>query len=394
MKILFLTPRLLYPVNRGDKVRPYGFAKELAKHHELSLISFIQRDEERAYLGNLKDIFCRIEVVPLRSWQSNLNMLLRLPSITPLVVCGWRSGAMQRKVQQILGENKFDVIYVYGLRMAQYTCKIKQSYRILDLCDSLSLFLKRMLHHARFYLKPIFLREWLTLKRYEPYVAKQFDECWFISSMDRDSIPALVANPRVFIIPNGVDTDHFAPDPVPSAPKDIVFVGYMGVESVDAVTFFYHQVFPKVRYEVPEAHFRIVGANPPRQVRQLAGDSSISVEGFVEDLPAVYHQAAVAVAPMRFSVGMQNKVLEAMATEIPVVTTAQCNEGIGATHGKELFVCDNAEEFTATLIRLLRDGDLRHRVGSEARAFVQRRFTWSKVVDRIEQVSMLIGAPK
>jgi len=385
MNILFLTPRFPYPLDRGDKIRPYHFARVLAKHHKLSLLSFLH-DEERDYVHSVDDLFDQVDVVPLTSWQTKRNMLLHVAGTKPLLVCGWTSMAMRDKLDGLLARNRFDIVYVYGLRMSQYIDCAEGSYKVLDLCDSLALLLLRMLKHAKLYKKPLVLREWLTVRRYEQHVASQADECWFTSSVDKESMHGLSVGHKVFLIPNGVDTEYFAPGPAAAGAKDISFVGYMGVESVDAVTYFCRDVFPKVRREVPEARFRIVGANPPKQVRCLANDASISVEGYVDDLRAIYRQTAVAVAPVRFSVGVQNKVLEAMSMGIPVVATPEGNGGIGATNGKELFVCGNAGDYADAVIRLLQNESLRQRVGREARVFIQRRFRWSRVAERIEGI--------
>lgn len=392
MKILFITPRLPYPPDRGDKVRVYNFAKALSKKHSLSLASLIQTESELEYEDNLQEIFVNVELTMLKSWKANLNMLLHLCSPLPLQVCRFSSRKMRNKVRKIVKEKNFDLIYAFHLRSAQYVRRLQSTkpYKVLDLTDSVSLLLQRMLSHTRIYLKPIYYREWITTQRYERQITHQFDECWFISNVDKEAVKEISSSSKIAIVPNGVDTEYFAPPKSKPDEKNLLFVGYMGLESVDAVLFFYKKIFPIIREKVPSAKFYIVGANPPKKITKLRENKDIIVTGFVEDLRPYYDNSAVMVAPMRFVVGVQNKILEAMAMEVPVVTTHFGNEGIGACPEKEIFVADNPKEFANYIINLLRNEKLRKKIGKNARKFVKERFTWGKVVNKVDEISEIL----
>jgi sugar transferase (PEP-CTERM/EpsH1 system associated) len=386
LKILFITPRLPFPPNRGDRLRYFNFARVISKKHSVSLLSFIQSEEEIKYAEDFKGIFENIETVLLKPCKSHLNMILRLFSKLPLQVSYFYSKKMWGKVEETLKRERFDVIYAFHLRMAPYVSEIDGIYKVLDFTDAVSLFLRRMIKHRNLFLRPILYREYLSTRWYQSYIAKRFDECWLISTIDRDAMDMSGSIFNIALVPNGIDVDYFKPGLSENRDKNILFVGYMGIESIDAVLYFYEEIFPLVRREIPKAKFYIVGADPPKKIIKLTRDKNVVVTGFVDDLRTYYGMASVLIAPMRFVVGMQNKILEAMAMEVPVVTSSLGNEGIDAQHEKELFIADDPENFAKYIINLLKNKELRIEIGKNARKYVSNKFNWNAVVDRMNLI--------
>ncbi len=391
MKILFVTPRFPYPPDRGDRVRVYNFARALSKKHSLFLLSFIQSREELKNLEELETIFDGTTTILLKAWKSNLSILTHFFSRLPHQVSYYKSDVMGRKVRQIIEEEKIDVVYTFHLRMAPHTIDLENIYKILDLTDSVSLFLRRMLPFSRIYLKPVLYNEWLRVRRYEPMITERFDECWLISKTDKRAIKGVSCPSSLIIVPNGIDLDYFKRDGLGLDSQALLFVGYMGAESVDSVLYFYNEIFPLIKKEVPSSQFHIVGTSPPRKIIKLAQNKDVIVTGFVKDLRSYYRKAAVMVAPMRFVAGVQNKILEAMAMGVPVVTSRFGNEGIDAQSEKEIFVENNPENFARSVIKLLKNEDLRRKIGINARKFVERNFTWRKISDRMDKIREKIG---
>lgn len=390
MKILFITPRFPFPPNRGDRLRYFNFAKVLSMKHSLSLVSFIQSEKEIEYAKNLKGIFEDIETVLLKPWKSYLNTVPGFFSKLPLQVSYFYSKKMRKKIDEILKKEIFDVIYTFHLRMAPYVSNVNGIYKVLDFTDGVSLFLHRMIKYRNLFLRPILYREYLSAGWYEPYVAKRFDECWVISTVDFDAMNISNNAFNFVLVPNGIDTDYFRPSN-PNNEPNIVFVGYMGIESVDAVLYFYEEIFPFVLKEIPSTKFYIIGADPPKKITRLARNRNVIVTGFVDDLRTYYGMASVLVAPMRFVVGMQNKILEAMAMEVPVVTSSLGNEGIDAVPGECIFVEDDSKEFAKRVIALLKDENLRRKIGMNARRFAKEKFTWNAVLERMDKIAERIG---
>jgi glycosyltransferase involved in cell wall biosynthesis len=158
----------------------------------------------------------------------------------------------------------------------------------------------------------------------------------------------------------------------------------MGVfHNVDAATHLAEVLLPLVQRELPDTRLRIVGAAPSRKVRELHRPPEVTVTGFAPDLNLELNRAAVFVAPLRFSAGLQNKALEAMAAARPVVTTPTVAAGLDAQDGTHLLVGHRPEELAGHIIGLLGDADRRRTLGAAARGLVRESFSWRIVADRL-----------
>lgn len=387
MNILFLTSRFLYPPDRGDKVRPLNFARMLARHHAVFSLSIAEEDVDERRVDALRNIFEKVECVVLPPWRAKLQMAAYYPSLTPIKVGAVRSMKLQRRVNQRLKDWSIDLVYAFPYRMGCFVKKHKGLYKVLDFCDAESLIMHRWMRCQRLSFRPIIYWEWLKMRRYEARISAGFEECWVISADDLKALDESVRQ-RAHMIPNGVDTDYFRPTHNEVRDKNLLFVGYMGAESLDAIDYFYKHIFPTVRAREPEARFFVVGANPPARLSVLGEkDRNVIVTGFVEDLRYYYNRAAILVAPMRFVGGMQNKILQAMAMEVPVVASTYANEGINATPGYEILVADEPHDFAASVLDLLNTPEKCRTIGRRARIFVKSHFSWACVAERITRIA-------
>lgn len=393
MRILFVMPRFPCPPDRGDKVRPYHFARVLSSEHTLGLVSFVDSPISQDDKNQANGLFSYVKTVQLKKWSTRFELLKNMFSSKPWQLALFRSPEMSKTIEQAISAFAPDVIYTFHLRMAQYTMGIKGIYRILDLTDAVSLFLHRMLPHRPLYLRPLIWREERAVRKYETELASHYDEVWLISNVDAEAIPGAEQWENLVIIPNGVDAQYFSPskDGVKEDSEKesrIIFVGFMGVESVSAVLYFYSKIYPQIKQVVPNVRFMIVGKEPPESVKRLSQDPSVEVFGYAPDLAACYRNATVSIAPMKFVVGIQNKVLESMACGIPVVATSCAHEGIKAEHGQEIFVADNEEKFAKLVCDLLLQPELREKTAVQARDFVMNNYRWERVVEHLGQLTI------
>jgi glycosyltransferase involved in cell wall biosynthesis len=181
-----------------------------------------------------------------------------------------------------------------------------------------------------------------------------------------------------------VDLALFHPTGQAYQPNSLIFVGHLGVfHNIDAAIHLARDVLPLVREQIPDCTLKIVGADPDPQVQRLGHDPSVTVTGFVPDLNEQLNQAAAFIAPLRFAAGIQNKVLEAMAGGTPVVTTSLINEGLGARPDHDLLVADDAESTARQIVLLLQDQQRREQIARAGRQFVQKKYSWNHVVERV-----------
>jgi len=394
VRILFLTSRLPYPPYRGDRVRTWNFLRSLSTRHDVRLLSFTEGtadDDGIRELSKLADV----ETVRLSPASSLANMGFRLLSPLPYQVLYYRSAAMDRRVSGALLREPFDVMVVHLFRMAPFALAALRAAgaarprpaTALDLTDAISAELELSLPRRPLPLRPAYWWECRKIRRYEGLAASSFDEVWTISESDRKAILDAAAGANVAVVPNGVDESLFASAPGGTG-SAALFVGNFDVpHNIDAAQHLARDIMPLVRAAEPGAVLRLVGHGRLERLRLGGQDGGVEVRGFVPRLSDAYAGAAVFAAPLRFAAGVQNKVIEAMAYGLPVVTTSIVNRGLGATDGEEIVVRDEPSEFAEAVVGILRDRERARRLGEGGRAFVRGRFHWSAVVDRVEALA-------
>ena len=394
MRVLCLTSRLPYPPDRGDRLRAFHLIEHLSREHELWLLSFVASEEERRRAEELRRYCRQVHTVLMTPIRSAVTVAFNAWRREPLQALYYRSREMQRLVGEVLHTARFDVVYVHLFRMVPYVANRPGLYRIVDLTDVISREIRRSLPYRGVFSRLIYAVEAPRIQRYERWVAQNFEEVWLISGADRRVLAAACPGANLQVVPNGVDQERFYPTGQPCEPNSLIFVGHLRVfHNIDAAIHLVQEVLPRVRQEIPDCTLKIVGADPHPRVRRLADDPAVTVTGFVPNLNEHLNRSAVFVAPLRFAAGVQNKVLEAMATARPVVTTSVVNEGIGATPGRELLVADDPETMARQIVTLLRDEPLRQSLGREGLEFVRRSFSWDHALKRMRVIGnrLLVG---
>ena len=383
VRVLYLTPRFPHPSLKGDQLAAFHRIVQLGRRHEISLLSFYERESELEQLDRLREVCETVQVVHLPRWRGAASVALRAAfDRSPLQVLYYSSSEFAKQVTTLASPGRFDVTHAVMLRMAPYLGLV-DAPRVLDAIDSMEL---RMRRNVEIEGPP---RSWLfrsELRRVVPYersLARSVDAVLVASTVDAESF----APKRVDVVPNGVDAALFTPDLSARRPGAIVFSGTMSYPpNIRAATWFADECLPLVRQAVPDATFVIAGAAPAREIRELGARAGVVVTGFVPSMADTLNQASVAVAPMQSGAGIQNKILEAMACGLPVVATTIGLGGIAASRGNELLVADDAADFAAATVSLLQDSSSARAIGDAARARVLSTYTWEQSAAAVDQV--------
>lgn len=386
MKILFLTSRLPYPPDRGDRLRVFNFLKNLKKtDYAVHLLSFIARDEEKRYINKLQKYCEEIKTVLLPSSISKLKAVFGLLNNLPLQVSYYKTGKMQAELDILVNKNCYDILYVHLFRMAPYVLKHKDIYRILDLTDVISKEIELSISHRSGVKKSIYKLEFPRIRRYETKISKEFQEVWVISEYEAKLLENYTSHSRIKVVTNGVDTEYFRPLNLHKNRSNLIFVGNLQVDhNVDAILYFYKEIFPEIKKRIPQTKFYVVGTSPGIGLKNLSVDRNVIVEGAVEDLNFHLNQANIFVCPLRFSAGVQNKILEAMSAGLPVVCSPLANQGIRAEPDTEILIGKNSLHFAEQVIYLIENPEMCRMLGSKAREFVKNKFRWENVTQRFE----------
>jgi len=389
VRILALTPRLPYPPVGGDKLRAYEFIARLAKRHQVALLSFVEsaaeQDQGRALARRHPSI--SVETVVLEPWRSRLRALAGVLTREPLQVHYYRSSRMRRLVAQRLVQERFDAVYVHLLRMAQYVERETDVRRVLDITDAVSLLYARARAMRRDLFRAVFAVEVARLRGYETRLVRAFEVTAVISDVDRDVLAVNGApKERMALVNTGVDRAFFAPRAREFDPHRLVFVGNLSsFANSDAALFMLREVFPAVRAEIGDAVLDVVGLQPPPAVLAFHGSNGVNVTGAVDDVRPYVERAAVSLCPVRVAGGVQNKILESLALGVPVVTSPEGFEGLGA-RGEEdgVVVAEGPHELARACVALLRDPARRSDLGRAGTAFIGRHYDWDRQVAVLE----------
>ena len=389
MKILVALPRFPYPLEKGDKLRAYNQIKELSKNNEIYLFCVSHTKVLPEHVEQLRpycqDICC-VSSPKLANYKNIVRNYLHTKS---LQIGYWDSRKARKAVKEFVRKVQPDVIYSQMVRTMPWISRLPYP-KVMDYQDALSMNTERRMDQTRGLWHYILHFEFKMLRSTEYNAFKIFDALTIISEPDSDAIPR-PKNGEIHIIPNGVDFDFFdrtkIPSPAGAAPKwDIVFCGNMGYEpNVHAAQYLVKEVMPLVWKEVPGAIVLLAGANPKHGVSNLASDK-VSVSGYVVDIRECYAASSIFVAPMLTGSGLQNKLLEAMAMQLPCVTTSIANDSLGARDGSEVLIGDNAEAFAAHIVSLLRDADKRASLAQSGRQYALDHFSWETSCQQLEAV--------
>jgi polysaccharide biosynthesis protein PslH len=388
MNILFLCHHFPYPPDHGARIRAFHFIRHLSQTNSVTVATLAHTQQELIQGQGLKEYCHRVigEVIPTRvRWGRALEALC---SSTPSSVAYFRSVSLQRRIDDLLASENFDVIMVFCAFMAQYVLAWQGGYRILDYGDIDS---AKWRDYSRYKTVPVswaYAWEAAKLRNYERRIARHFHHCSVISRGELEEFQRFEVDVRCTIVPNGVDTDYFSYSAGNrNGASTIVFLGRMDYfPNVDGVQYFVREVFPLVRQKLPAVELRIIGSNPAKSVRDLAKIPNVSITGYVQDVRSYLRGAAVSIAPLRIARGMQNKILEALAMGIPTVATPEAAKGVECVPGKHLLVADCAKAFAEEVIRVIEDSSLRKNLAEAGRLQIEQVYGWDHSGDRLDTI--------
>lgn len=360
--------------------------KALGARHEVDLFTLADDPSDLAYQTPLAPYCRRIVVARLSQAWSKMRALPYLFRREPLTLPYFYSGSLNSHVRRALEERAYDRIFVYCSAMAQYIDWTNGIPMIVDLVDVDSDKWTQYAEYTRFPWSAVYRREGRCLRAYERSVCAQSARVLVSTEREATLARQLVKDNRVHVISNGVDTQYFSPAagrPDPAVPT-VTFLGDMSYfPNQTAVTFFAREVLPIVRQAVPATRFLIVGRKPGKNVRQLEELGGIEVTGFVPDVRVYLAQSHVSVAPFSIAAGIQNKILESMASGVPVVATSRTVRGLSRDVAELVETADEPAAMAARVVAFLRDPAQARNRGLEGRNRVAASYSWEHCLEKL-----------
>ena len=363
MRILLLTPRLPYPPDRGDTLRSWGLLDGLAHRHEVWLATIHHKPPTPAELAQIKQR-CRVAAIFVRSaarrWLGGLCSLLAGRSLTEGYFCDGRAAATLRRWSAAAG---FDAVVTFSSSVAPLANVVSAPRRILDICDVDSAKWMRYAAHSGSPLRWLYALEGRRVRILEAQAAAAHDVCLLVNRREQGKLAALLPEVLTDVVPTAVDVAAYrevASSGQRSPPEPTVgVVGSMFYPpNVQAVNWFGREVWPQVRRQVPAAKWLIVGARPGRQVRRWGRCPNVTVTGYVPDVRPYLKVLRVFISPVTGDIGVQSKVVVALAAGRPAVVTPDVAAGLEYDDPPPFLVADDPDRFAAAVVRLLTDDGL------------------------------------
>jgi len=388
--LLFLVHRIPYPPNKGDKIRSFHLLKYLSLQYDVHVGTFIDDPFDRQYMPNVERYAASTCCLTLNSRWAKLKSVSGLLTGLPLTLPYYASRAMQRWAAETQKRYAIQHILVFSSSMAQFVPAACLPQTVVDFVDIDSDKWCQYAEKQRFPMRWIYRRECQKLFAYEQTISRASKKSLFVSQTEaacfQQKLPDIAD--KIGYFNNGVDVDYFDPEqpldnPFPTGSIPIVFTGAMDYwANVEGVMWFVESVLPLILSEIPKAVFYIVGGNPSDDVLRLRSQT-IEVTGRVPDVRPYLKYAHVIVAPLRIARGIQNKVLEAMSMDQPVVVTPQAQEGILDNPFLQEHCDAEPEGFAQACVSVLRRDSVLE--PGSLRRFILTHYHWQSCIDDLIQ---------
>ena len=386
MKVLVISTQFPFPTHSGFTMRVYQLMRQLARRHDVALLSYARPDERQA-VDQLRQEFAVsvVERVQRPSGVSRRVAQLRsILSARPYYSHAAYSEEMQRMIFDLCSDRGFDVVQIEssllcgfsfppGVRVVLDEHNIE--YEVFRrMCEGERSLARRTFNHL----------EYRRFRRFEQRSWERVDGCVVTSEREQPIVRSTAPTTTTEVVPNGVDLVHFKPSMAPVEPHSIVFNGILDYRpNLDAAHHLVDDVWPLVLRRCPNATLTIVGRGHTSDIRRLRSQA-VRVTGEVPDVRPYLQRAAAVAVPIRIGGGTRLKVVEGLAMGKALVSTQLGCEGIAVRDGEHLLIGDGAEDFAAKVVALFEDPALRRALGRAGRELIEREYSWDLAGGRLE----------
>jgi polysaccharide biosynthesis protein PslH len=386
VKLLVLTSRFPYPLEKGDKLRIFHQIRELSQRHEIILCALTEEIVQDVDYQHVMPFCSQIHIFHLSKTTIFFNFLAGILRGLPFSVSYFFNRKIQKQILNIAEKEKPNHVYCQLIRTSEYF-KGTTFPKTLDYMDAFSVGMHRRSQDDAWFLRPFFALESKLLCRYEITISSYYNHLTIISQQDKAlMIGSNIANIKV--VPNGIDYQYFTPNYEQKVPLiyDIVFVGNLGYyPNIQAAKYLVNQILPLLKKEYPNIKILLAGARPSQELELLANEN-VDIKRDLEDIREAYAAAKIFVAPIFQGSGQQNKILEAMAMGLPCITTTLVNNAILAKPNEDIFTADTEGVFVEQILNLLQDIDYQLIIKANGRQFVKSHYSWQTATQALNDL--------
>ncbi|MBM4170600.1 MAG: glycosyltransferase [Ignavibacteria bacterium] len=384
MKIFYLTPRVPFPIDKGDKLRAYHQIKHLSEMHEIFLYAIDENAIHNAKDSPLQD-FCKgMKIFQLSRIKILRNLVNGVFKSVPFQTSYYYSKEIADDIKIEIKKFQPDVILCQLIRAAKFVEDINDIPKVIDYVDVISKGLERRINKSNLLMKFLLKWEYKRAVKYEKRVAEIFDAQIIITDEDKSLLQFKDKN-KVKIIPNGIDFEFFQPVEHPKE-YDLFFSGNLSYPpNIDAAEFLVKEIMPIVWKTNPNAKVLIAGASPKKRVLSLASNN-IHVNGWTDDIRDYYKTARIFIAPLQIGTGLQNKLLQAMAMKMPCVVSELTQKGVSQEKCDFMLVANEPEEYAEHVNTLLNNSKAEKEISEKGFNYVKHNYEWKKIILDLEKI--------
>ena len=384
MKALFLSQRVPYPPDRGDKITSWHLVERLARDHEVTIVAFSHDEADRSGAEALRAKGFEVVTIDHDEQAKKRAALPLLFGSKPLTLGVYGSKELQREVDRRVPDSDFAL--VFSSSMGAFLLPHPALPKLVFIGELDSDKWRQYAAVKPFPMSWVYKREARTLFAFEKKLAAVSEETVLVTPLEKEIFDREVPGHASSVLRNGVDLDHFHPAPERAEPGHLVFTGVMDYfPNSEGCAWFVNEVLPLIHHRHPEAHLSIVGARPTPEVEALGASPHVTVTGRVDSTAEWLQRASVAVCPLRIARGVQNKVLEAMACGLGVVATTEASQGIEARSGDHFLLADEATTFATEVANLLDSPERLSALGTAARALMEETRSWETNYEELDR---------
>lgn len=386
MRILFVATQLPYPPDTGGRIRTLSLLKHLTRNHDLTFVCAVDPNTPAQDLDEMRRVCpkfypVRQTQVNRSSWRYFTKLAANMGSLQPFGVAKDYSPELASLVKRLSASGESDVL-VCDFLHATINLKGVNGIPVVLFQHNVEaeIFRRYYLQQTKLPGRLFWFYQWKKMQRYERRISRDMDCCIAVSETDRETFRRDYQLTNVARIDTGVDVDYFSGASAQRIPHRLVFTGSMDwLPNEDAMVWFVREILPTVTRALPDTSLAIVGRRPTPKVQQLARNHQVIITGRVDDVRLYLAEGSVFIVPIRIGGGTRIKIFEAMASNIPVVSTTVGAEGLELEDGRHLLLSDDPKSFAQSVIRLLQDRNYAQQLAGSARSLVAEKYDWSIV---------------
>lgn len=390
MKILFLAKFIPFPLDNGGKIGSWGILEGFLKIGRTDFVSFYETKAERQNIERLKGICNRVEVIykaisiSKNRWLNYFYFLLSMMRGRPYFISKFASRRMQRLVAQLI-KSGYDLVVADGLQMAQYVKDCQGTVILQEQNLEYEIMLRHYQQQKNILLKWLYYWDYQKLMKYEVKAITQVKNVFFFTERDQAAAKKLVPDLRSYFIPLAIDIDQFHPRLAPSFQKQVYTNGSLNLyPNLQGLIWFSNEVIPEILKADPQVQFYHVGAY--REECKGLLHPAIKLVGYVDDITAHMNSSIIHAVPIKIGGGIRVKILNSMASGIPIVATPMAAQGILVENHQDVELADDGNDFAQALLSLLDSREKREQLIANGLAIIKRHYSKYIVHQRIANV--------